>query len=69
MIDEVGMIHRHSDGERLMRYQDDERIAGLRLREYSCDCGFSAAVLTKVDTEVPGKSWPFAFRTDQPRIS
>jgi hypothetical protein len=66
MIDEVGMIHRHDDGEQPMRYQDDERIDGLRLREYSCDCGFSAAVLTKVEAEQPGRSWPFSFRSPQP---
>ncbi len=66
MIDEVGMIHRHDDGERPMRHEDDERIDGLRLREYSCDCGFSAAVLTRVDREHPGTSWPFQFRTQPP---
>jgi hypothetical protein len=51
-----------------MRHEDDERIDGLRLREYSCDCGFSAAVLTRMETERPGTSWPFQFRT-QPRVS
>jgi hypothetical protein len=66
MIDEVGMTHRHADGERPMRYQDDERIDGLRLREYSCDCGFSAAVLTRVPEEHQGESWPFNFRTSPP---
>jgi hypothetical protein len=66
MIDEVGMIHRHDDGERPMRHGDEERIDGLRLREYSCDCGFSAAVLTRMETERPGTSWPFQFRTQPP---
>jgi hypothetical protein len=68
VIDEVGMNHRHDDGERPMRHEDDERIDGLRLREYSCDCGFSAAVLTRVDSERQGASWPFQFRT-QTRVS
>ena len=66
MIDEVGMTHRHADGERPMRHQDDERIDGLRLREFSCECGYSAAVLTKTEAERPGASWPFQFRTQPP---
>ncbi len=66
MIDEVGMIHRHADGERPMRHEVDKRIDGLRLREYACECGFSAAVLTKVDAERPGQRWPFSFSTQAP---
>ena len=66
MSDEVAMIHRHADDERPMRYQDDERIDGLRLREYACDCGYSAAVLTRSESERPGPSWPFQFRTQPP---
>jgi hypothetical protein len=66
MIDEVDMIHRHADGERTMRFQDDERIDGLRLREFSCDCGFSAAVLTRMESESQGSSWPFRFRSQPP---
>jgi hypothetical protein len=68
MIDEVGMTHRHADGERPMRYQDDERIDGLRLREYACDCGYSAAVLTRLEKELPGQRWPFAFKSP-PRVA
>jgi hypothetical protein len=66
MSDEVGMNHRHADGERPMRHDDDERIDGLRLREFSCDCGYSAAVLTRMDSEQQGKSWPFQFRSQPP---
>lgn len=63
MVDEVAMVHRHDDGERQMRHLDDERIDGLRLREFTCDCGYSVAVLTRVQEEQQGKSWPFAFRS------
>jgi hypothetical protein len=65
MIDHVVITHRHADDETEMRHVDDERIDGLRLREYTCDCGFSAAVLTRVAEERPGESWPFAFRSTQ----
>lgn len=57
------MVHRHDDAERPMRHVDDERIDGLRVREFSCDCGYSVAVLSRVAEEQQGQSWPFAFRT------
>jgi hypothetical protein len=66
MTDNVAMIHRHDDDERPMRHIEDERIDGLRLRQYSCDCGFAAAVLTKVEEEHQGASWPFSFRMAPP---
>ena len=66
MTDNVAMIHRHDDDERPMHHIEDERIDGLRLRQYSCDCGFAAAVLTKVEEEHQGTSWPFSFRMAPP---
>ena len=51
-----------------MQHVDDERIDGLKLREYACSCGFTAAVLTRVAEEQPGQSWPFRFR-EAPRVS
>ena len=66
MTDQVDMTHRHDDGEQAMQHIDDERIDGLRLREYACACGFSAAVLTRVGDENQGQSWPFSFRTNPP---
>jgi hypothetical protein len=66
MTDTVAMTHRHDDGERAMRHVDDERIDGLRLREYTCDCGFSAAVLTRVAQERTGPSWSLPLRLPRP---
>lgn len=66
MTDQVAITHRHADGEKTMNHADDERIDGLRLREYTCPCGFSLAVLTRVAEEQQGHSWPFAFRTQTP---
>ncbi len=62
-IDQLAMTHRHADGEFEMAHVDDERIDGLRLRQYACSCGFTAAVLTRVAEEQQGQSWPFQFRT------
>ena len=56
------MVHRHEDEERPMRHLDDERIDGLRVREYTCDCGYIAAVLTRVRDEVPSERWPFSLQ-------
>ncbi len=67
MTEQVSIRHRHDDGEEPMLHVDDERIDGLRLREFTCRCGFSAAVLTRVAEERQGERWPFAFRT--PSIS
>jgi len=63
MVEEVGMMHRHADEERPMRHVGDERVDGLRLREYTCECGYSAAVLTRVAEQQQGQSWPFQFRS------
>jgi hypothetical protein len=63
MSDDVRMHHHHAeDGEQVMQHVDAERIDGLKLREYTCSCGFTAAVLTRVEEELPGQSWPFRFR-------
>lgn len=64
-IDQLEITHRHADGAFEMSHVDDERIDGLRLREYSCSCGFTAAVLTRVAEEQQGQSWPFQFRAAQ----
>jgi hypothetical protein len=66
MMEQVELTHRHADGEQPMQHQDDERIDGLQLREYTCTCGFSAAVLTRVAEEHQGQSWPFQFRSPPP---
>jgi hypothetical protein len=58
---EVLVSHSHGDGHEEMRPVDDDRVDGLRVREYSCTCGFVAAVLSRVDDEEPGASWPYAF--------
>jgi hypothetical protein len=68
LTDHVLMQHRHDEGEQHMQHVDDERIDGLKLREYTCSCGFTAAVLTRVAEEQPGHSWPFRFR-EAPRVS
>ena len=62
MSEQVLITHQHDDGEQPMEHVDDERIDGLRLRQYACGCGFTAAVLTRVAEERQGESWPFAFR-------
>jgi hypothetical protein len=45
-----------------MRAVDDDRVDGLRVREYACACGFVAAVLSRVEDEDPGTTWPYAFQ-------
>ena len=61
MADEILISHRHPDGNRPMSTADEQRIDGLRVRKFSCDCGFAAALLSRVDEMEPGASWPFAF--------
>jgi hypothetical protein len=60
-VDEVIINHRHGDAPTEMSTVDDERVDGLRVREYACSCGFAAAVLSRVDGEEPGKGWPFVM--------
>jgi hypothetical protein len=70
MTDQLLVQHRHDEGDQhVMQHVDDERIDGLKLREYTCTCGFTAAVLTRVPEEQPGHSWPFRFRSAAPRVS
>jgi hypothetical protein len=63
MNDDVTISHSHADGEQPMDHVSDERVDGLRLQEYTCSCGFSAAILTRVTEERQGQSWPFQFRS------
>ena len=64
MIDEVLVTHRHDDGDEPMTPVDDDRVDGLRVREFTCRrCGFAAGVLSRVEDEQQGASWPYAFRT------
>ena len=66
MTDQVAVTHRHADREQPMRHIEDERIDGLQLRQYTCTCGFSAALLTTVSEEPQGERWPFRFRSSPP---
>ena len=61
MPDEIEINHRHDDGGRPMTRTDEDRIDGLVVRQFSCDCGYGAAVLSRLDDEEPGGSWPFTF--------
>jgi hypothetical protein len=63
MSDDLVVTHRHADGEEPMQHLADDRVDGLRLQEYACPCGYSAAVLTRVAEEQQGHSWPFQFRS------
>jgi len=60
--DEVTLIHRHDDGEQSMTPVSDDHVDGLRVREYACTCGFGTAVLSKVESEQQGASWPYTMR-------
>jgi hypothetical protein len=64
--DHVAVTHAHGGGDQPMQAVDDERIDGLRVREYTCVCGFTAAVLNRVEDEEPGAKWPFNFRPTSP---
>ena len=66
MSDEVQVTHHHADDEEPMNRVDDGRIDGLRVRQYSCACGFTAAVLSRVEDEEPGVSWPYRFEASTP---
>ena len=61
LVDEVSLAHAHGDEQYEMYAADDNRIDGLRVREYTCMCGFAAAVLSRVEDEQPGPKWPFTF--------
>jgi hypothetical protein len=62
VVDEVLVTHTHGDAQQEMRPVDDDRVDGLRVREYACSCGFVAAVLSRVEDEQPGTTWPYAFQ-------
>jgi hypothetical protein len=66
MTDEVMLAHRHVDTEEPMRHVEDERVDGLRVSEYACSCGFGAALLSRVDEEQQGASWPYALPAPTP---
>jgi len=66
MTDDVGMTHRHGEDERPMSHYDDSHVDGLRVRQFACECGFVAAVLSRVEDEAQGGSWPFSFRAPAP---
>jgi hypothetical protein len=61
MSDELVIQHRHPDDARSMAPVDDSRVDGLRVRQFACDCGYGAAVLSRVDELEPGPSWPYRF--------
>jgi hypothetical protein len=63
--DEVVIQHRHQNAERPMAPVDDSRVDGLRVRQFSCDCGFGAAILSRNDPDEPGPSWPIRFGVRQ----
>lgn len=64
MEDEIVLTHRHDDAERhQMAAGNESRVDGLRVREYECPCGFSAAVLSRTTEEQIGPSWPFRWST------
>jgi hypothetical protein len=66
MSNEVMVAHRHVDTEEQMKHVEDERIDGLRVSEYTCSCGFGAAVLSRVDDEEQGMSWPYVLKAAAP---
>jgi hypothetical protein len=66
-VDDVALTHAHSDIEQAMHPVGDDRIDGLRVREFACACGFAAALLSRVDDIDPGPSWPYAFPPAPPR--
>jgi hypothetical protein len=68
MSDEVLITHRHLENEEPMDAVDDGRIDGLRVRQYACACGFAAAVLSRIEDQQPGMSWPYTFETSTPLI-
>ena len=68
MSDEVQVTHHHGDNEEPMNAVDDGRIDGLRVRQYACECGFAAAVLSRVEDQEQGASWPYRFKTATPLI-
>ena len=68
MTDEVRITHRHGDDDEPMDAVDDGRIDGLRVRQYTCRCGFAAALLSPVEDQKPGLSWPYRFESTAPLI-
>ena len=59
--DEVVIQHRHPNAEAPMARVEDSRVDGLRVRQFSCECGFGAAILSRNDPDEPGPSWPIQF--------
>jgi hypothetical protein len=68
MSDEVQVTHHHGESEEPMNAVDDGRIDGLRVRQYACACGFAAAVLSPVEDQEQGASWPYKFGPSTPLI-
>jgi hypothetical protein len=68
MTDEVQVTHRHGDDDEPMNPVDDGRIDGLRVRQYACTCGFAAAVLSRIEDQEPGMTWPYTFQPSTPLI-
>ena len=66
MTDQVDMTHRHTDGEQAMQRVDDERIDELYVRQFTCTCGFTAAVLTRAADEQPAPRWPLGVESPPP---
>lgn len=63
MEDEILITHQHRDTERhRMAPGNESTVDGLRVREYECPCGFSAALLSRNRDVDPGPSWPFRWR-------
>jgi hypothetical protein len=66
MTDEVQVTHRHGDNEEPMNPVDDGRIDGLRVRQYACTCGFVAAMLSRIEDQEPGLTWPYTLQASTP---
>jgi hypothetical protein len=62
MADSLAITHGHANVDEPMRAASDERIDGLRVREFVCACGFVTAVLNRVEDEEPGARWPLVLQ-------
>ena len=54
----VSIEHAHADEARTMELVRVERVDGLAVEHYACGCGHTIIVLSRVDGERQGASWP-----------
>lgn len=62
----VKVEHPHQDRGQVMELVRVERVDGLALEHYACTCGHAVILLSRVDGERQGPSWPVQWLQASP---